>query len=381
MMMHTLYKPVFKTLLIGLMLSLGSSLWASNDGVRIKDISRLKGLRDNSLIGYGIVVGLAGTGDSPRSQATVMSIASALQRFGVKVSAADIRSRNVAAVTLTATLPPFANQGDTLDVEVTSIGDARSLVGGTLLLADLKAVDQQIYALAQGPLTVGGYQFANNTTLVQKNHPTAAVIPSGALVERELRSALQEHSGDAELVLYHADITTSVRIAEAINAHMQQSLAVAISPANVRLATAAMSPEQVVVLLRDIENLRVSPDSKARVVINERTGTIVSGGAVRISAADITHGDIKISIAQDTQVYQPRPIVLAGDAQIETLVVQDTQISVDESAQTPVSVRDGSTVSDLVLALNQSHVSSREVISILQTLRKAGALHAELVVQ
>ncbi len=352
---------------------------SANEGVRVKDISRLKGIRDNVLIGYGIVVGLAGTGDSPRSKSTLLSVANALKRFGVRVTDKDVRSRNVAAVTITTKLPAFTNEGDTLDVDVTSIGDARSLVGGTLLMADLKGADGKIYALAQGPLTVGGYKFESNNAVNQKNHPTAAVIPGGAIVEKEVKTDIRNTDGDSELILYQSDITTSVRVAEAINSQLKENVAVSVSPSKIKLYTSKMDQSELIFFMRDVEKVVVTPDLKARVVINERTGTIVSGGGVKISAADITHGDIKISISDDTKVYQP--LVIYPHTPQEAVVVPDSRINVKEKTLQPLSISNGGTVSDLIVALNKINISSREVISILQTLKTAGALHAELVVQ
>jgi flagellar P-ring protein FlgI len=306
-------------------------------------------------------------------------VANALKRFGVRVTDKDVRSRNVAAVTITTKLPAFTNEGDTLDVDVTSIGDARSLVGGTLLMADLKGADGKIYALAQGPLTVGGYKFESNNAVNQKNHPTAAVIPGGAIVEKEVKTDIRNTDGDSELVLYQSDITTSVRVAEAINSQLKEIVAVSVSPSKIKLLTSKMDQSELIFFMRDVEKVVVTPDLKARVVINERTGTIVSGGGVKISAADITHGDIKISISDDTKVYQP--LVIYPHTPQEAVVVPDSRINVKEKTLQPLSISNGGTVSDLIVALNKINISSREVISILQTLKTAGALHAELVVQ
>lgn len=346
--------------------------------ILVKDLTRIKGVRENSIVGYGLVTGLAGTGDSTRSQATVKSLSNAMKRFGIHLSADEIRSRNVAAVTLTATLPAYSQEGDQLDVTVSSIGDARSLVGGTLLMTELRGPDQKVYAVAQGPLTVGGYKHELNGNAVQKNHPTSAMITNGATIEKDVMSDVFNNEGQATLILRTPDIETSFKIADVINARFNDVAAVPNNAANIEIRFEVESPAERLHRLMKIEGLSVSPSSSAKVVINERTGTVVYGGNVKLSAISITHGEIKITIDNDTRVYMPA-YQLSGEYKSE--MVPDATLEITETKASQASLPEGSSVSDLIVALNQMQASSQDVISILQAIKGAGALHAEVIVQ
>jgi flagellar P-ring protein precursor FlgI len=349
-------------------------------GVRIRELARLAGAKDNALVGYGLITGLAGTGDSPRSAATTQSIRNVLLRFGVNVPIDDVRTRNTAAVMVAATLPPYAQPGDKLDVNVTSLGDARSLLGGTLLLTHLIGADQEIYALAQGPISVGGYSYDLNGNLVQQNHPTAGYLPAGAMVERGVATQMVDGSGTVQYVLHDPSLATASRIADAINAVVGAGRARAVDAARVAVTLPAQASADPVGLLSRIEDARVTPDYPARVVVNERTGTVVAGGNVRVSPITITHGDLNVTISTEYTVSQPEFVFRTGPG-VRSVVVPNTEIEVTEGEAIGVTLANSSTVTELVAALNQVRATSRDVITILQSIKRAGALHAELVIQ
>lgn len=346
--------------------------------VRIKDLGRLEGWRDNALVGYGLVTGLAGTGDSPRNRATRQSIANMMSRFDMVTPSGDVNSRNVATVMLTASLPVYARQGDRVDVTVTSIGDARSLAGGTLIMAPLKAANGRTYALAQGALTVGGYRHDANGNLVQKNHPTVGLISGGAVVEV---AAPREPAGEPgralTFVLHQPDFTTATRVADGINAALGQPAASARDAAGVEIHAPQLT---LAALMARIESISVTPDRRARVVINERTGTVVSGGDVRVAPVTITHGDLKVSVTAERTASQPVLIGEAGDG-VRSLVVENSRLDVTESEAPRFVAAGPSTVADLVQSLVRLKVSTRDIISVLQSVKAAGALHADIVVQ
>jgi len=347
--------------------------------IRIKDIGKMAGWRDNALNGYGLVTGLAGTGDSSRNKATRQSIANMLARFDLQLAADDVQSRNVAAVMVTASLAPFARAGDTIDVTVTSIGDARSLVGGTLMLAPLKGPDGKIYALSQGALSVGGYKYDMNGNVVQKNHPTVASIPAGATVEVGLVNDIRSASGTVTFVLSEPDYTTASRVASAINARIGNQVAIARDASGVEVQVPPHRRERLTDYLTEIENVMVEPDRRAKVIINERTGTIVSGGDVRISKVVVSHGDLKVSIVTENAVSQPMQVRLTGPG-VQSVPYSNSRVSVDENSETGF-VGANNTVGDLVQSLAKLKTNTRDIISILRAVKAAGALHAELVVQ
>lgn len=350
------------------------------DEVRIKDLGKLGGWRENAVVGYGLVTGLAGTGDSPRNQATRQSIANLLQNFDLRLQPEQVSSRNVAAVMVTASLPPFARRGDTLDILVTSMGDARSLLGGTLLLAPLKGPDGRVYALAQGPISVGGYKYDMNGNVVQKNHPTVGVVPSGATIEVALAADVVDTDRKLVFVLAKADYTTAGRVAAAINQRLGAGTAHARNAADIDVMPSEAQARDLVAFMTTLENVSVAPDRRARVVINERTGVVVSGGDVRISRVSISHGELKVSIVTDNSVSQPLVIGRAGGG-VRTEVVSNSRVDVREQEQNQFLAPGHSTVSDLVLALSRLKTSTRDIISILHAVKAAGALHADLIVQ
>ncbi len=353
---------------------------ATEQGVRIKDLCRISGAMENNLVGYGLVSGLAGTGDSMRSGSTVQSLRNVMQRFGMNVESRDVRSRNVALVSLTAVLPPYAQSGDKLDVNVTSMGDAHSLVGGTLLMASLTGPDGKTYALAQGPVSVGGFQYDLYGNLVQKNHPTAGIVPAGATVEKGVETLMVDEAGRLSFSLFDPDLTTAGRIAQRVNETFGSGTARAVNAGRIQLTLPPEARDNPVMFLASLEGLKVFPDRQAKIVVNERTGTVVSGGDVTVAPVSITHGDLTVTITTDYQVSQPGFVSRTG-AGIRTQVVPDTQIEVQEAEPLSISLSADTRVAELVLALNQVKATSRDIITILQAIRRAGALHAELIIQ
>jgi flagellar P-ring protein precursor FlgI len=348
--------------------------------VRIKELGRIESVRDNALVGYGLVTGLASTGDSSRSKATMQSVVNMLSQFGVNVSVDQLNSRNVAAVMVTANLPPFTTPGDKLDVNISSLGDAHSLLGGTLMMTPLYGSDRKIHAIAQGPMSVGGYQFDLNGSLQQKNHPTSGMIPDGAIVEQGAPSEILGEGGTLDIVLFDPDFTTAERVALALNEAMASDVAQALDAARIQVKVPGGQKAKIVDFIAKVEKVVVAPDQRARVVVNERTGTIVSGGDVKISKITVSHGDMKVSITTDYLVSQPNLLVEPG-AGVRTEVVPQTRIDVNEAGINSVSLPEGTTVADLVTALNRIKTSTRDVIAILQGIKRSGALHAELIIQ
>ena len=354
-------------------------------GVRVKELGRVDGVRENMISGYGIVTGLAGTGDTARSQSTLQSVANALREFGLNVTPQQLSSRNVAAVLVTATLPPFARSGDRVDVIVASMGDARSLTGGALLMTPLYGADRRIYALAQGAVSIGGYKFELNQNMVQKNHPTTGIVPEGAMIEAALSSRVLADDGTLRLALFDPDYTTASRIAAAVSQKLSVPAA-AVDAGRVAISVPEADQARLVDFVARLESLTVQPDLRARVVINERTGTVVSGGGVRLSKVSVAHGDLKVNITTDFLVSQPEIFggidsnVRVGRG-VRTAIVPQTRIEANESGMNSVTMPDGATVSDLVAALKQVRSTTRETIAILQSIKRAGALHAELVIQ
>jgi flagellar P-ring protein precursor FlgI len=304
-----------------------------------------------------------------------------LHEFGLNVPSANLASRNVAAVLVTATVHGTLRVGDKLDVNVSSIGDARSLAGGTLLHTQLIGVDRRTYATAQGPLAVGGYRFEQNGNVEQKNFPTSGTIPEGAVAEREMSPTLRNPDGTLDLVLNEPDYTTATRVAAAISRALPQAGASAIESGRIRLRTQGLTDSGLIGLLASVEELSVEPDIKSRVVVNERTGTIVAGGSVWLSAVTITQGDLRLSITQDYLVSQPTGAYVRPGSGIETAVVPQTRVRADEDPARAINLRQGATIEDLVDAMRAVKASSREIIAVLQGIKRAGALHAELIVQ
>jgi flagellar P-ring protein precursor FlgI len=351
------------------------------EGVRLKDLGRIDGVRDNMVVGYGLVTGLAGTGDSSRSQATLQSIVNALQSFGVNVTMSQLSTRNVAGVMVVATLPAYARPGDKLDVNVSSVGDARSLSGGTLLMMPLYGPDKSVYALAQGPLAVGGYKYELNGNSVQRNHPTAGTISEGATVEKNVAARIIKDENRIDVLLSDPDYTTASRVAEAVNANFQNQVARAVDAGRVAVNIPTSDRDRIVDFVARVENTIVQPDQRARVVVNERTGTVVSGGDVRISAVTVAHGNLRVSIVTDYLVSQPNGVYANPGSQISTQVVPQTRVDANEENVNVVSLPPDTRVAELVEALNKIKTNTRDVIAVLQSIKAAGALHAELILQ
>ena len=363
-----------------LALGLGSTAAAGQgEPVPLKALGRFDGWRDNALIGYGIVTGLAGSGDTRRNEVTRQALRNVLSRLGTTVSEDMINSRNVAVVIVTATLPASANPGDRIDAVVSSIGDARSLAGGTLLMTPLIGPDQRPYALAQGALTVGGYDFEANLNRQQRNYPTSAVLPGGATVEHPVDASILGTDGTISFLLGEPSFTTAQRIATAINRRMGPGIA------NVRNADEVAiefhrSPAQLASFIAQIENLGVAPDRTPRIVINERTGTIVAGGDVMVSSVVISQGDIKVTVASESHASQPGFISgFAND--VSSLVVTNTTLEVEQGNDDAVVSFADTSVGSLFEGLTRARVGTRRVIGILQAMKAAGALHAEIIVQ
>lgn len=343
--------------------------------VRVKDIASVKGVRPNQVIGYGLVVGLNGTGDKRGTEFTIQSLTSMLGKMGIGVDPSLVQVKNVAAVMVTASFPPFARIGSKIDAVVSSLGDATSLEGGTLLMTPLFGTDGEVYAIAQGPLSVGGFSAGGGAgSSVQKNHPTVGRIANGATVERELPFSIAER-GSFEIALDAPDFTTALRVAREINAHFGIPVAQAQDAGTLELQVPEGFGGDVVRFLAEVEAVNVQPDAPARVVLNERTGTVVMGATVRVSRVAISHGSLSVTISATNQVSQPPPFSPG-----ETVVVENQDVlAVEEEGR--LAVVDGSvTIDELVRGLNAIGVTPRDLIAILQAIKAAGALSAELEV-
>ncbi len=367
------------------------------ESIRLKEIATFKGVRTNPLLGYGLVVGLNGTGDSSSTDFTIRSIINMLERMGIHIDReriSQIKPKNVAAVMVTANLPPFSKVGSRIDVLLSSIGDAKSLQGGTLLLTPLLGVDRQVYALAQGPILLGGFSVSGATgTGVQKNHPTVATIPKGAIIEREVPFSI---NGKKELILHliNPDFTTIEKIKEVINRTFGESLARSIDSGSLSITVPESFQNRVSEWIASIERLEVVPDGVSKVVVNERTGTVVMGEHVRISTVAIAHGGLSIQVKERLSVSQPAPfapgsekgqttvvppesgtVVTPGGA---TVVTPETRVSAKEEGGSLVLLEGGVSLGELIKALNAIGVTPRDLISILQAIKAAGALQADL---
>jgi flagellar P-ring protein precursor FlgI len=345
----------------------------------IKSLGRFEGWRDNALVGYGIVVGLSGTGDSPRSTVTRQALQNVFSRLGTVVGETDINARNVAVVLVTATLPASANVGDRISVTVSSAGDARSLAGGVLLMTPLAGPDRRNYALAQGSLVVGGYSFEDQGDRQQRNLPTTARIENGATVELPVEARLVRADGSVGFLLNDANFATASRIADAINSRHGMGSASAIGADEVRIMLNGR-PEALTRFLGEIGNLQIIPDRMPRIVINERTGTVVAGSDVTISSVVIAQGDLRISVKTENQVSQPGLFVGPASG-VSSLAVTNSELVVTQGVDEAVVTFPNSTVADLVQSLNMAKVDTRRIIAVLQAMHAAGALNAEIVVQ
>lgn len=359
--------------------ALAAPVAVSAQEVPLKGLGRFDGWRENALIGYGLVTGLAGTGDTRRNDVTRQALRNVLARLGTTVTEDQINSRNVAVVIVTATLPASANPGDRLDAVISSVGDARSLAGGTLLMTPLIGPDQRPYALAQGALTVGGYDFEAKLERQQRNFPTTAVLPGGATVEAAVDAHILKTNGEISFLLSEASFTTADRIARAINAAQGQPIA-SVRNADEVVIRYGGSVAGLAGFVATIENIAVLPDSLARIVINERTGTIVAGADVRISSVVVSQGDIKVTVTSENTASQPSFIGgFAND--VRSLIVNNVSLEVEEGQNDAVATFPNTSVGALVQGLARSKVGTRRIISILQAIKAAGALHAEILVQ
>jgi flagellar P-ring protein precursor FlgI len=340
--------------------------------VRVKEVARVQGVRDNQLVGYGLVVGLNRTGDRQQTFFTTQSLINMLDRLGVTVTAQSLRVENIAAVMVTAELPSFARAGSRLDCTVSSIGDARSLQGGLLVQTPLKAANGQVYAVAQGSIVIGGFSAGNSANGVQVNHPTVGKVMNGGIVEKEVASDLMNRD-HLELVLSESDFTTASRLEAGINQKMGAGSAKSLDGRTVSVRVPAEYKERMIDLIAELENIQIETDRKAKVVLNERTGTVVIGKDVRIAAVAITQGSLSIQIGTNFNVSQPAPF-----GQGQTTVTPEQSVKAEEKGGNLVLLKDGANVEDLVKALNALGVTPRDLVAIFQSIKAAGALQAEL---
>jgi flagellar P-ring protein precursor FlgI len=365
-------------LLAALALSALAPAASAGQMARIKDVAAIEGIRDNQLVGYGLVVGLRGTGDSSQTVFPAQTLLSTLERMGITVpqtganSAANMQVKNMAAVFVVATLPPFSRPGYKMDITVSSAGDARSLEGGILLMTPLYGPDGQIYAEAQGALVLGGYMASAGGNTKLSNHPTTARIPGGALVERPVPFDLKQMQ-IISVVLNDADFHTAERMASSIDKALGAKRAHAVDSRRVEIV--AQPEEDIAALLDKVETVEVDVYPRARVVVNERTGTVVIGGTVRLQPVSILHGGLSVNVISETEVSQPGPF-----SNGTTQVVQQTAVQATDKPVNRIELKEGATVEDLVQELQRTGAGARDVISILQAMKEAGALEADLEV-
>jgi len=357
--------------LLALLLTLAAP--APLQAIRLKDVASFKGVRTNQLLGNGLVVGLNGSGDGTNVDFNTQELANMLQNLGVTVARDKVKVKNIAAVAITAVLPPFARVGSRIDVLVSSLGDAKSLQGGTLLLTQLKGVDGQIYALAQGPISVGGFAASGDAGGgVTKNHPTAGRVANGGTVEREVPFDFAGKD-DISMALNEADFTTATRAVGAINKHLRGNYAFSRDGGTIAIKMPPGAKDQMVSMLASLENLEISPDTVAKVVIDERNGTVVMGENVRLSTVAVAHGNLMIQIKERPRISQPLPF-----SKGTTTVVPDTSITVKEGKDRLMVLPEGINIGQVVTALNAIGVTPRDLIAILQAIKAAGALQADL---
>ena len=366
--------------LVGLIAVVAAYACAETKGrsARVKDVATIEGIRDNQLVGYGLVVGLRGTGDSSQTVFPAQTLISALERMGITVpqtgskSASNMQVKNMAAVFVVATLPPFSRPGFRVDITVSSAADARSLEGGILLMTPLYGPDGQVYAQAQGALVLGGYMTTSGSNSRQMNHPTTARVPGGALVEKPVSLDLKQMQ-TISVLLNDADFHTAERMAEAINQTIGPERAHALDSRRVQIAP--LTDEDIALLLDRVEAVEVEIYPRARVVVNERTGTVVIGGTVRLQPVSILHGGLSVNVVAQTQVSQPEAFSSGT-----TRVVQQTSVEAEDKPVNRIDLREGASVEDLVQELQRIGAGARDVISILQAMKEAGALEADLEV-
>jgi len=376
MMKRMMMKKLVSAVLLGALVASGfAAAPATAQPVRLKDVSRVQGVTANQLVGYGIVTGLAQTGDSTSVLFTSKTIQNVLSSFGLSTSSQDVRTRNVAAVIVTASLPAFAHSGDTVDVTVSSMGDATSLQGGTLVLTELRAANNLVYATAQGPISVGGFYAADQSGLnsVQKNHVTAGRVPQGAVLARDMITNIQQDQAGFSYVLTSPDFKTAARVAQVLNVRFGAGTARANDAETIRVNLPARYAGDPVDFLADAGELSVNADSLAKVVVNERTGTVVMGGDITLAACAIAHGNLSITIATQNTVVQPGPFT---NAQPQTQT--NTRITASETGRHLIYINGAATLAQVVRALNTIGVSPRDLIAIIQALRESGSLQADV---
>ena len=390
-MIRKLRRALWATVM-ALVLSLAPAMSACAQEIPIKALGRFDGWRDNALVGYGLVTGLSGTGDSRSSTITRQALRNALSRLGTAVSADDISSRNVAVVMVSAVLPASANIGDRIDVTVSSVGDARSIAGGTLMMTTLVGPDQRVYALAQGPLVVGGYQFDSQQNAVQRNFPTTGRVAQGATVELATNARIANDKGELTFLLGQPDYDTARQIAEAVNSRFGSGHA---RVDNADKVTMLVTPgtTDLAGFVASVESIPVHPAQQYRVVVNERTGTVVAGGDVKVAPVVISQGDLRVTIETRDEPWVPYyGAALDGTAHGSEPshgrygdhgrgLGYATRLTVEEGKDDATIQLGSTTIGDLVQGLNALHVGTRRLISILQALKTEGALHAELIVE
>lgn len=366
---------MFRRFILAVTLAAAAVLPAAANTSRIKDLVDVEGVRENQLIGYGLVVGLNGTGDTlNNSPFTRQSIQSMMERLGVNTRGMNMRTANVAAVMVTANLPPFATQGTRIDIRVSAMGDARSLQGGELLVTPLVGADGEVYAVGQGAVAISGFQAEGQAARVTRGVPTVGRVSNGAIVEREVTFAINRMAS-VRLALRNPDLTTARRIAAAINDFIGQPSAEPTDPGTINLRVPPRFEGNIVALLTEVEQLRVQPDQVAKVVIDEASGIIVMGKDVRVSTVAVAQGNLTVSISERPQVSQPNPL-----ARGNTVVTPQTQIQAQEDGRGLAVVREGVSLQELVDGLNALGIGPRDLIAILQAIKSAGALQAEIEV-
>ncbi len=347
------------------------------NNVRVKDLADIEGVRSNQLIGYGLVVGLNRTGDRVQQNIYArQTLQNLLERMGISTNAAGLKPENIATVLVTATLPPFARPGSKIDATVSSIGDAKSLQGGTLILTSLKGLDGQVYAVAQGSISIGGISAGNSGNSVEINHPTVGRLPNGANVERSVPTDLAANN-QLVMVLRNEDFSTAARLNDVINVKFGPGTARALDGRNIEVIVPDSYNSNRVRFIAELESLSLRPDKIAKIVINERTGTIVMGSEVKIASVAISQGGVTVKVGTEYDVSQPNPLSPGG----QTFVVPNTSIEIKDKKPESVILPDGATVDEVVRGLRSVGVSARDIISILQAIKSAGAMNAELELQ
>ena len=361
-----------KIFIVGLIVGAGIMPRMGKATSRIKDVADFEGVRDNQLVGYGLLVGLNGTGDRSQTFFSTQTLANMLERSGITINPDQVRVKNIAAVMVTATLPPFVRQGSRIDVTVSSVGDAQSIQGGVLIMTPLKGADNQIYATAQGSVVLGGFAAGGAGNKVQMNHPTVGLIASGGLVEKEVAVDLSKKT-QLRLVLHENDFTTASRAVSAINESAGAGVATAIDGRTLAITVPENYAGRIVDFMALVENAQMDIDGPAKVIVNEKTGTIVMGKNVKIGQVSIIHGSLTLQVGTTLNVSQPTPF-----SQGQTEVVPDTTVTVQEEKGRTLTLRDGASVEEVVRALNAIGAGPRDIIAILQAIKAEGALQAQL---